>query len=106
MVFVRRHSDWDFSVAKRGICDLLCGLAGRYVGGVDNFGVVMQPRSCRLGIWLQVRQSERRGTEDFVVLYTVTERVLLGAEDKMLDLYAVPCKVIADFPPEVLSRGL
>lgn len=51
--------------------------------------------------------STRSGTsraEDFVVLYPVAERGLVGVEHEMLDRYAVFGEAIADLPPVALDQ--
>ena len=78
--------------------DLPRGLVRWEVCGVDDLGFIVQPGAGCLGVRLQVREAEGRGAEDFVVLYAVAERGLIGVEHEMPDRYAVPGKTIADLP--------
>lgn len=82
-----------------GLCDLLGGLGGGEVCGVDDLGLGVQPRAGRLGVGLEVAETERGvGAENGVARDARAEGVLVGMEDKVPDRHIVRAK------PELISR--
>lgn len=66
-----------------GVCDLQCGPGGREVSGVDDLRLVVQPGSGRLGIGLEVLETEQGVAKRCVPLDAPAEGVLVSAEDEM-----------------------
>jgi hypothetical protein len=62
-----------------GLCDLLGGLCGGEVRGVDDLGLGVQPRAGRLGVGLKVLETERGvGAENGVARDARAEGFLVG----------------------------
>jgi len=76
-----------FRVAGRpqlfyGLCDLQGGLGGRQVCGVDDLGLIAQPGAGRLGVGLEVLETEW-GRDGMLPLDAPAEGVPVSVEDEV-----------------------
>jgi hypothetical protein len=89
-----------------GLCDLLGGLGGGEVRGVDDLGLGVQPRSDRLGVGLEVLETERGiGAENGVARDARAEGVLVGRPELISRQYCSTRTVIGMRRAVSTTRG-
>ena len=86
-----------------GVCDLPGGLGRREVCGVDDLGLVVQPRAGCLGVEAEVVEPERRG-DGVVPLDAPAEGGLVGVEDEVPDRDGMVGEARADLAPVLLDQ--
>lgn len=114
-MFSLRPQDWQARVGVPGFAgrtttldglrDLQGGLGGREVRGVDDLGLAVQPRACRLGVGLKVLETEGGvGAKNGVARDARAEGVLVGMEDEVPDWNGMLGKARADLAPVLLDQ--